>query len=132
METMSGMHEAVRKIEEGRRSGPSSTKAEPPPADTPPKGSNIKELRSIVDRIVRLEEEKHGIQTDIKTIYSSAKESGFNVKAVRIIVKREMEDSDQRAAREAVESEVDNLTVALGDFVSSPLGESAISRAARR
>ena len=130
-EGMSGMHEAIRKIEEAKRTqsttSPKATEAEPAP-----KGSNTKELRSLVDRIVRLEEEKRGIGADIKTIYAAVKDTGFNVKAIRIIVRREMEDADQKAAREAVESEVDNITVALGDFVSSPLGESAVSRASRR
>lgn len=128
-----GMHEAIRKLEEEKRlqHGLAST-AKPVDPKTHPKGSNTKELRSLVDRIVRLEEEKHGLQDDIKVIYTSVKEAGFNPKSIRVIVKREMETADQRAAREAVESEVADLTVALGDFASSPLGDAAIERAAHR
>lgn len=79
-------------------------------------GSNIgttKQLREIIDRIVRLETERAGLASDVKVILEGAADIGFGVKALRILVKREMEDSDQTAAREATEHEVDTLTVAL-------------------
>ena len=43
-------------------------------------------------------------------------------------MKREMEDSEARAAREAVEMEAELMITALGDFASSPLGEAAVGR----
>lgn len=44
-------------------------------------------LRSIVERIERLEEERKGIGSDIKDIYAKAKSAGFDVKVVRGIIR---------------------------------------------
>ncbi len=44
-------------------------------------------LRSIVERIERLEEEKKALGNDIKDIYAEAKSAGFEVKVVRHIIK---------------------------------------------
>ena len=43
-------------------------------------------LRSIVDRIERLEEERKGLSGDIKDIYVEAKSAGFDVKVLRAII----------------------------------------------
>lgn len=45
-------------------------------------------LRSIVERIERLEEEKKSLGADIKDIYSEAKSAGFDVKALRMLIRR--------------------------------------------
>ena len=79
-------------------------------------GANIgttKQLREIIDRVVRLETERAALASDIKVILEGAADIGFGTKALRIIIKREMEDADQTAAREAVDHEVDTLTIAL-------------------
>lgn len=86
------------------------------------------QVRSYVDRIVRREEEKRETARAIKDIYDEAKSAGFTPKAIRIVVKREMETADQRAAREAVEAEADLIIAALGAFVDSPLGQAAVAR----
>lgn len=59
------------------------------------KGSNSesggvasRRLRSIVDRIERLEEERKALGADIKDIYSEAKGAGFDVKALRTLIRR--------------------------------------------
>ena len=44
-------------------------------------------LRSIVDRIERLEEERKALGADIKDIYSEAKSAGFDVKALRQLIR---------------------------------------------
>lgn len=44
-------------------------------------------LRSIVDRIERLEEERKALGEDIKDIYAEAKSAGFDVKVVRQIIR---------------------------------------------
>jgi uncharacterized protein (UPF0335 family) len=103
------------------------------PSLAPPKpkveaADEKKRLRSIVDRIVRLEEERASLGNDVKEIYTEAKSAGYSKKALRIVVKREMEDADARAAREASETEAELIMSALGEFASSPLGEFAISR----
>jgi uncharacterized protein (UPF0335 family) len=44
-------------------------------------------LRSIVDRIERLEEERKALSSDIKDIYAEAKSAGFDVKVLRAIIR---------------------------------------------
>jgi uncharacterized protein (UPF0335 family) len=44
-------------------------------------------LRSIVDRIERLEEERKALGNDIKDIYSEAKSAGFDVKVLRQLIR---------------------------------------------
>lgn len=53
-------------------------------------------LRSFVGRIERLEEEKKGIQDDIKDIYAEAKGTGFDVKVLRQIIRRRKMDRQMR------------------------------------
>lgn len=53
-------------------------------------------LKSYVERIERLEEEKHEISQDINEVYSEAKGSGFDVKVMRQIIKlRKMDPADR-------------------------------------
>jgi len=52
-------------------------------------------LRSIVERIERLEEERKALGSDIKDIYSEAKSAGFDVKVLRQIIRiRKQEPSE--------------------------------------
>jgi uncharacterized protein (UPF0335 family) len=44
-------------------------------------------LRSIVDRIERLEEERKALGSDIKDIYAEAKSAGFDVKVLRQLIR---------------------------------------------
>jgi len=44
-------------------------------------------LRSIVDRIERLEEERKALSADIKDIYGEAKSAGFDVKVLRQLIR---------------------------------------------
>ena len=53
-------------------------------------------LRSFIERIERLEEEKATIQGDIKEVFSEAKANGFDTKIMRQVLKlRKMEDADR-------------------------------------
>jgi uncharacterized protein (UPF0335 family) len=92
------------------------------------KGDNTKTLRSILDRILRLEEEKRATADAIKDIYQEVKSAGYEPKAVRIIVRRELETAEQKAARVSVEESVELIEAALGAFVDSPLGAAAVAR----
>ena len=66
-------------------------------------GHNAKEqLRSIVERIERLEEEKKTISDDIRDVYAEAKGNGYEVKALRAIVRMRKQDADERAEQEAI------------------------------
>ena len=52
-------------------------------------------LRSIIERIERLEEERKALGSDIKDIYSEAKSAGFDVKVIRAIIRiRKQEPAD--------------------------------------
>ena len=51
------------------------------------------QLKAIIERIERLEEEKKTISDDIRDVYAEAKGNGFDVKALRTIVRlRKQED----------------------------------------
>ena len=47
-----------------------------------------KDLLSIIERVERVEEDKAGLGADIATIYAEAKGKGFDVKIIRMIVRR--------------------------------------------
>jgi uncharacterized protein (UPF0335 family) len=53
-------------------------------------------LRSFVERIERLEEDKAGIAGDIRDVYSEAKGEGFDVKVLRKIISLRKKDPQQR------------------------------------
>lgn len=68
-------------------------------------------LRSLIERIERLEEEKKALADDIKDVYGEAKSTGFDVKIIRQIVRiRKMDESD----RQEQEALLDLYTHALG------------------
>ena len=55
-------------------------------ADTSVGGIAADRLRSIIERVERLEEERKGLAGDIKDIFSEAKSAGFDVKVIRRII----------------------------------------------
>ena len=82
-------------------------------------------LRSLVDRIERLEEERRGLAADIKDIYTEAKSAGFDPKVLRaLIAERRKEPSDVEEER----SLLDIYRDALGQLASTPLGQAAMER----
>jgi uncharacterized protein (UPF0335 family) len=63
------------------------------------------QLRLLIERIERLEEEKKGIADDIKDVYAEAKSTGFDVKTIRTIVKlRKMEKHHRDEAEMLLET----------------------------
>lgn len=67
-------------------------------------GVTGKRLKSFLDRVERLEEEKKGLADDIKDIYAEAKGVGFDVKTMRKILKlRKMEVEKRREEEELLE-----------------------------
>ncbi len=82
------------------------------------------QLRSIVERIERLEEEKATIANDIKEVYAEAKGNGFDVKILRKVVRLRKVDSEERQEEEAL---IDLYLHALGmvpDAGPAPSAES--------
>jgi uncharacterized protein (UPF0335 family) len=59
-------------------------------------------LRSFIERLERLEEDKAAVSEDMKEVFSEAKSSGFDVKILRQILKiRKMNEAD-RAEQETL------------------------------
>jgi uncharacterized protein (UPF0335 family) len=55
------------------------------------------QLRSYIERIERLEEEKRGLATDIRDVYAEAKGNGFEPKVMRrVVALRRMESADRQ------------------------------------
>ncbi|MBI4970178.1 MAG: DUF2312 domain-containing protein [Rhodospirillales bacterium] len=61
-------------------------------------------LKSFVERIERLEEEKAALGSDIRDVYSEAKGAGFDTKVMRQIVRlRKMDSQDRREQEELLD-----------------------------
>jgi len=60
------------------------------------------QLRSIVERVERVEADIKELQSDRSDIYKEAGGNGFDVKALRTIVRMRKESAEDRAEREAI------------------------------
>lgn len=60
------------------------------------------QLRTIVERIERLEEEKKAIADDIRDVFAEAKSNGFDVKTLRTVVRMRKIDTAERQEQEAM------------------------------
>ena len=69
-------------------------------------------LRTIVERIGRLEDDKQAVQTDIKEVYAEAKGEGYDTKVLRKVVRLIQQDKAKRQEEQAIE-----------DLYMSALGE---------
>ena len=69
------------------------------------------QLRALIERIERLEEEKATIADDIKDVYAEAKGTGFSVPTIRQLVKLRKMDQAERQEAEAI---LDLYKAALG------------------
>ena len=92
-----------------QREEPSCPPPPPPPAavkDKPKDGASTRfakdQLKAIIERIEHLEEEKKAISDDIRDVYAEAKGNGYDVKALRAIVRLRKQDKDERAEHEAI------------------------------
>ena len=59
-------------------------------------------LKTIVERIERLEEDKAAISGDLKEVYLEAKGEGFDVKILRKVVRLRKQDKAKRQEEEAI------------------------------
>ncbi len=69
------------------------------------------QLKAIVERIEKLEEEKKATSDDIRDVYAEAKGNGFDAKALRTIVRMRKMDVDERREQQDV---LDTYLHALG------------------
>lgn len=59
-------------------------------------GVESTKLRSYIERIERLEEDKAGVSSDIKDVFAEAKSNGFDVKTMRSVIRlRKMKSNDR-------------------------------------
>lgn len=73
--------------------------------------TSAEQLRTIVQRIEKLNEEKDAITADIRDVYAEAKGNGFDVKALREIVRLRKQDAADREEHELI---LDTYRRALG------------------
>jgi uncharacterized protein (UPF0335 family) len=60
------------------------------------------QLKAFVERVERLEEEKKAIADDIRDVYAEAKGNGYDVKALRTIIRLRKQDANERAEQETI------------------------------
>ena len=60
------------------------------------------QLKAIIERIERLEDEKKTISDDIRDVYAEAKGNGFDVGVLRTIVRLRKQDANERAEQETI------------------------------
>jgi uncharacterized protein (UPF0335 family) len=60
------------------------------------------QLRGLVERIERLEEEKRALAGDIREVYGEAKANGFDTKVLRKVLMIRRKDSHERAQEQAM------------------------------
>lgn len=84
------------------------------------------QLKAFVERIERLEEEKKSISDDIRDVYAEAKSNGFDVTALRAVIRLRKKDAGERNEQQAI---LETYMHALGMLADTPLGQHAIERA---
>lgn len=60
------------------------------------------QLKAFIERVEKLEEEKKAIADDIRDVYAESKASGFDVKALRTIIRLRKMDANERAEQDAI------------------------------
>jgi uncharacterized protein (UPF0335 family) len=76
------------------------------------------QLKAFVERVERLEEEKKAVADDISDVYAEAKANGFDVKALRSVVRLRKQDINERKEQEAILETYLHALGMLGDTVS--------------
>lgn len=78
------------------------------------------QLKSVVERIERLEEEKKAIADDIRDIYAEAKGNGFDTKVLRQVVSLRKKDLTERQEQDAIRDLYLQALGMLPDFEETP------------
>ncbi len=69
------------------------------------------QLKALIERIERLEADKQQVADDIKDVYAEAKGTGFDIKALRTIVRLRKKEASEREEEESI---LDLYKAALG------------------
>jgi len=83
------------------------------------------QLRLLIERIERLEEEKKALSDDIKDVYLEAKGTGFDTKTIKSVIKLRKMTLESRREADAL---LDTYKAALGMLDGTPLGHWALER----
>lgn len=83
------------------------------------------QLKSLIERIEKLEGDKRSIADDIKDVYAEAKGNGFNPKILRKVVALRRQDAEKRLVEQTL---ISTYMDALGMLADTPLGQAAIRR----
>ncbi|MGZ0187834.1 MAG: DUF2312 domain-containing protein [Alphaproteobacteria bacterium] len=65
-------------------------------------GITAEQLKSYIERVERLEEEKAAISADVREVFAEAKANGFDVKIMRQVLRLRKLDSEERTEQEAI------------------------------
>jgi uncharacterized protein (UPF0335 family) len=84
------------------------------------------QLKSYVERIEHLNGEKDAISADLRDLYAEAKGNGYDVKALRTIIRMRKQDANERAEQETI---LETYMHALGMLADLPLGQAALKKA---
>ncbi len=88
--------------------------------------STNNQIKALVERIEKLEEEKAAIAQDIKDVFAEAKGNGFDTKILKQVIALRKKDASKRAEEQALLSVYMD---ALGMLADTPLGKAAIKAA---
>ena len=83
------------------------------------------QLRDIVARIERLEDEKKAISADVREVFAEAKANGFDTKIIRKLIALRKLEAAERLEQEAI---LEVYMSALGMLSDTPLGQAALKR----
>lgn len=83
------------------------------------------QLKSLIERIEKLEGNKRSIADDIKDVYAEAKGNGFDPKILRKVVALRRQDAEKRLVEQTL---ISTYMDALGMLADTPLGQAAIRR----
>ena len=89
---------AAEKVEKGEKEKPATRFAKD-------------QLKAFIERVERLEEEKKALSDDIRDVFAEAKGNGFDVKALRTIVRLRKMETTERQEQQAI---LDTYMHALG------------------
>ena len=60
------------------------------------------QLKSLVERINKLMDDRDEVSSDIRDVFTEAKSDGFDIPALRAIIRAQREDPEKRRNREAI------------------------------
>jgi len=69
---------------------------------TEPGHNSNQQLKSIVERINKLMDDRDEVSGDIRDVFTEAKSDGFDIPALRAIIRAQREDAEKRRSREAM------------------------------